>query len=119
MIKLRGHHLLCLQFFEGKGYDEQFVENVKKILQRMNKGERVKLVEGKDDICNSCPNWNNGKCMLDEKIEEKDKKVLKIFGFTVGEELLWNRVVQKFSSLSKKDFLNICKGCLWKNICFK
>ena len=28
MIKLRPHHLLCIEFFEGKGYDTKHIENM-------------------------------------------------------------------------------------------
>ena len=28
-LVLRGHHLLCLKGFQGYGYDDDFVENMK------------------------------------------------------------------------------------------
>ena len=31
MIKLRYHHLLCINYFKGYGYDEDFINNMKKI----------------------------------------------------------------------------------------
>lgn len=119
MIKLRGHHLICLQFFEGKGYSREFVENMRKIYERLKKGEKVKITEGKDDICSKCPNLKENKCFLEEKVEKKDKKVLKLFGLSSEEEIYWDEVVKIFQSFSKKDLINICKDCLWIDICLK
>ncbi len=119
MLRIRGHHLLCLQFFEGKGYSERFVNNMKNVVKRLRRGERIKIVRGKDDICSFCPHLNNGECTLDEKVYKKDKSVLKLFHLNSGDIVSWDRVVDIFKSLSKKDFLNICKECLWKDICFK
>lgn len=97
MIKLRGHHLLCLQFFEGRGYDKKFIENLKNILKRLNRGEKIKIVKGKDDICSACSySSNNERCRLYKRIEEKDKIVLRIFNLNAGEEISWDKVIQRF-----------------------
>ena len=43
---IRPHHLLCLQFFEGKGYSNGFVENMTKIHNEMlSKNPYVELTE--------------------------------------------------------------------------
>ena len=54
MLNLRGHHLICLNFFKGEGYDEVFIKNLEKILSKMEK-ENIKVVEDFDDVCKSCP----------------------------------------------------------------
>lgn len=46
-IKLRAHHLLCMRFFEGRGYSEAFVQNMAQVL----KAERCVITDGADDIC--------------------------------------------------------------------
>lgn len=34
-VRLRPHHLLCMQTFVGNGYSEAFVENMKQVLARL------------------------------------------------------------------------------------
>lgn len=50
-VKLRGHHLLCILTFVGHGYSRAFSDNYKAVVQRLNAGEPVVLVDGPDDIC--------------------------------------------------------------------
>ena len=50
-ITLRGHHLLCLLTFIGKGYSPEFVENMEEIADRLTHGAPVRLVSGPDQIC--------------------------------------------------------------------
>ena len=70
-LKLRGHHLLCLQGFQGYGYDEDFVENMCEI-NRLRKLEdtSIKVVNSPDDICKACPNLVDNKC-IDDKNNDK------------------------------------------------
>lgn len=91
---------------------------MKKIYDRL-KREKVKIIKGKDDICSKCPNLKENECFLDEKAEEKDNKVLKLFGLSSEEEIYRDEVVKIFKSFSKKNLINICKDCLWIDICFK
>ncbi len=54
---IRPHHLLCLQFFEGKGYSDDFVRQMAEIHRTLNKeNPQINIVEGVDDICKKCPN---------------------------------------------------------------
>lgn len=51
MIRLRGHHLLCVLTFEGAGYNAQFARNLTAIVDRINDGEEILIVDGPDVIC--------------------------------------------------------------------
>ena len=61
IMKLRGHHLICLQFFKGKGYSKIFVENTKRIVDFWENNS-AEIVKGADDVCNFCPFIKNGRC---------------------------------------------------------
>ena len=50
---IRPHHMLCMQFFEGKGYSDGFVASMAAIKEKLEKEDpQVEIVEGTDDVCN-------------------------------------------------------------------
>ncbi|MBT0569179.1 DUF1284 domain-containing protein [Curvibacter sp. CHRR-16] len=51
VVRLRGHHLLCLLTYIGKGYTPRFTAHFNRVLARIQAGEEVQLVSGPDDIC--------------------------------------------------------------------
>ena len=66
---IRPHHMLCLQFFEGKGYSDEFITNmadIKNILDREN--PYVEIVSGVDDLCVKCPNCIGENCKNEKNI---------------------------------------------------
>ncbi|MGI6020531.1 MAG: DUF1284 domain-containing protein [Lachnospiraceae bacterium] len=66
-IILRGHHLFCVPLFAGAGYSEQFIDNMKMIVNSVKSGNiRLAIVTGSDDICSCCPNLTeDGSCLSD------------------------------------------------------
>ena len=66
-IILRGHHLFCVPLFAGAGYSEQFIDNMKMIVNSVKSGNsRLAIVTGSDDICSCCPNLSeDGSCLSD------------------------------------------------------
>lgn len=120
-ITLRGHHLLCLQGFEGYGYNDEFVENMKKInTLRKDENATIKVVSKDDDICKACPNLKNNLCKdicEDKKIKSMDLKVLEKLPNekTFNSKELFEIVNKKFNSLNT--VTDICLGCKWWDIC--
>jgi len=49
--KLRGHHLICLNFFRGEGYSDDFIRNIYEVLKK----EKVEILAGPDEICLKMP----------------------------------------------------------------
>jgi uncharacterized protein len=67
VIKIRGHHLLCILTYVGKGYSDSFVNNFNNISKRLNGGALIRVVNEPDDICKGwglkgCPQPHNDRC---------------------------------------------------------
>ncbi len=125
VVPLRGHHLLCLCAFEGKGYDSKFVENMFRIYNelKLHPEKEIILIEQADPICFKCPNFSNGRCKIygkdhEANIVSRDRKVLEIIGLSPGVRLnnraLFKRLSQK---IRKDDIPSICGNCMWIDIC--
>ncbi len=117
MHKLRGHHLICLHFFKGRGYDEEFIENIKRILKNISK---IEVVEGPDDVCKCCP-YNIGVCNYspdsEKEVRELDSFALKLLKFEVGDVIDWDNLKQKLPFIVEEWRNKACKDCDWRNTC--
>ncbi|WP_088538825.1 DUF1284 domain-containing protein [Methanobrevibacter sp. 87.7] len=125
MLKIRGHHLLCLQGFQGYGYNKEFTENMTLIHKKIiNDEEYVKITSNIDDICKKCPNNNCEICInkdentkilkMDKIVLEKILKESKKDYYKASE--LFDLINNKLFT-SKKDIENICGGCKWYDVC--
>ena len=74
VVELRGHHLICLHFFRGEGYNKDFVENLRRIIEKAE-SEFVRVVNGADDVCKKCPYNVNGICNYSETSEEEVREL--------------------------------------------
>jgi len=52
-VRLRGHHLICLQFFRGEGYSPEFVENLAHVITNATESGAL-VVAGADRVCAAC-----------------------------------------------------------------
>lgn len=118
-IELRAHHGMCLNFFEGKGYSEDFTVHMQAIYDAMKGNPMLKVVVKEDVICQKCPNLQKGICETEELVREYDRKVLSNCGLTENSEISWN----EFSNLVKENIIaagkrkGICGNCQWTEIC--
>lgn len=119
IYRIRAHHGMCLAFFQGNGYSEEFTEHMGKIKQELEKNPRVRLADGTDDICAHCPHCVSGACRSAEKVAAYDRKVLALCGLEAGAELEW----KVFEGLVKKKILDqgkrkaVCGDCQWDSLC--
>jgi len=119
MIFLRGHHLICLHFFSGKGYDEVFIDNLKDIMKRIDE-EAIKITHGPDDVCRSCPHLKDNRCTYkkdaDEEVREMDKEALRLLNIE-GDSVYWNEIKNKIPLIFSEWYHNYCLDCNWLKVC--
>ena len=113
-IRLRPHHLLCTRAFKGKGYSPAFIENMRRVLNRLHTGCDITLVEGVDDICVPCPERIENRCKSEEKVSAFDAAVLsqlrlerKSYSYTEIDNIL-------NTQLTEPVYDCICCSCEWK-----
>nr|WP_302578825.1 DUF1284 domain-containing protein [Methanobrevibacter arboriphilus] len=142
VIYLRGHHLLCLQGYQGYGYDDNFKKNMENIISILkNEGSNVKVVLTKspDDLCEFCPNLKDRICIGESnntesnentknklmhsinnrKIVSMDSKVLRKANIKKKKEYLFSEAVILVNNSFKylKDAKRVCGKCEWKDKC--
>ena len=120
MIKLRPHHLLCLQGYEGKGYDDCFTKNMDKIYNDLNKDYSIlfQLKAHNDSICKYCPNKiNDFSCITDEKIMAMDNKVVSFFNLEPNKVYNFHDTIRFIKDeITYEIFESICSSCEWYNL---
>lgn len=115
--KLRPHHLICLQFYTGLGYDKKFIKNLDRVITFWENFP-VLVVEGPDDVCCVCPNLEDKGCKLgEEKIRAKDRMAKEFLG--IKEETLVEKswVRERIKGLIKDWLERSCKDCVWNKVC--
>lgn len=122
-IKLRAHHLICLHFFKGEGYSEEFILNLKNIVSHLEASEDIKIVDGMDDVCFPCPNNKGGLCFYkpgaEEEVRALDNLASRLLDLKAGEETSWPRIKSKLSHVLPEWKNLACEECNWKGTCFK
>ena len=122
-IKLRGHHLICLHFFTGEGYNFEFVANLRMVLGRAKSGEEIEICTGADDICRKCPHLKGESCLYnkdsDNEIRKMDKRAIKLLRLSAHDKVKWLEITNKIPEIIT-EWANIyCETCEWRKTCEK
>lgn len=116
---LRPHHGMCMAYFRGKGYSEEFVENMTQISKDLTQNPMVRLTDHADVVCSCCPNDCNGVCNAADKVSRYDNGVLEICGLRIGDCLEWKEfrrlVDERILDVGKRE--TICGDCEWNTLC--
>jgi len=123
MLKLRGHHLVCLHFFRGEGYSTEFIANLRKILKRAEIGEQIEAASEADDVCNICPYLKGQECFYtkesDPEIQEMDREALMLLELSGRDTVLWLDIRKKIPALFHRWSEEFCRACDWRRACEK
>ena len=122
-IKLRGHHLVCLHFFTGEGYNSEFIKNLKDILVRTKSGEELEVCSGEDDVCRRCPFLKDKKCSYDKhaenEIQKMDRDAMEFLRIEPSMKVTWVDIEERVKGIFKKWSAKYCKNCNWQSVCEK
>lgn len=119
ILKIRAHHFLCMQGFQGYGYNSSFTENMATIIDHIKNNCTVAIVNYCDDICKPCSNNINNTCKDFEKIKNMDDLVLEALKLNNNDIISTNETFKLVNETFKTidAAYKICNNCSWKNIC--
>ncbi|OGW40494.1 MAG: hypothetical protein A2Y97_10230 [Nitrospirae bacterium RBG_13_39_12] len=121
LLKLRGHHLICLHFFSGEGYSPEFVENLREILRESEDGKGIEVCKGADEVCKKCPYLKEEKCFYslnaEAGIREMDRRAVKLLGVKIGDRINWMGIWEKVPAIFVEWAKEYCNDCDWRKVC--
>lgn len=113
-VQLRGHHLLCLLGYRGKGYSEEFCANMTDVYEALRTGPEttVTIVSGPDKLCGACPEQHYH--CRNESVDRRDAAVLRRAGIVPGAAMRWSDIrAQIAERVAPEDLAVLCAGCQW------
>lgn len=120
MLLLRGHHLVCLHFFSGEGYDGVFTENLRNILARVEEGD-ITITSGADHVCRACLHLRGGRCEYTEEadtdIREMDQKAIDLLRLSDSVRVRWGAVRDSVRTIFPEWHSLYCTDCDWRGDC--
>lgn len=120
MTIFRGHHLICLHFFNGKGYNSEFIENLAAALGAAGDAG-IEVCYGADTVCRKCPSLREDACQYsqgaDKEIKTMDQMALTLLGAVPGDRLDWQQVREKLPGIFKEWRRAWCINCGWRRAC--
>lgn len=119
VYSIRPHHLLCLSFFEGKGYSPAFVEHTAALLRDLQRGGFATITEGADAVCRHCPHNQNGVCRTQDKVRRYDHAVLTRCELRPGQTYPWAELTRRAADaiIRPGQLPAICGDCEWHALC--
>lgn len=124
-VRLRGHHFVCLQFFRGEGYSDEFVENLTHVVDRVT-CEPALIVGGVDNVCAACPELGpDSRCASESaggeaEVLRIDELALQVLDASVGERLSLAEARERLEADATgvgSWRANACDGCSWERVC--
>jgi hypothetical protein len=120
-ISIRGHTLLCLQGFQGKGYSRAFVEQLAAIHSRLgdHPDQLVRVIDRPDEVCSACPHLSPSGCVLngagsEDEMSAQDRDVMARLGIKAGDTLPWRSILERIGgAVAGADLPDICGHCRW------
>ena len=124
MLALRPHHLLCCLTYIGKGYTAAFTANFNLIIQRLQQGEPITIVNGIDDICRPLCDTGDNHCQQ-ASVKQRDRLAAKQISqllsmpMSTGSLLQLDKVMigRLQHAFAAKLIRQACLACQWSPLC--
>ncbi len=123
-VRLRGHHLLCLLTFAGRGYNPAFTVNLEAVAARVADGAPVLVVTGPDDICAPLLAEDGAHCRQSGVLDRDRRAACAIAAFlgrcvAPGEvfSLDATTVARMRTGFASGALRAACAGCEWADFC--
>ena len=117
--QLRAHHGMCLAFFVGKGYSNEFTKFMGEMKEKLQYNPGIRIIGQTDIICSACPHNRQGNCESSDKVAAYDKQVLMRCGLSEGEIMPYldfeKKVYDNILIPNKRE--EICGDCCWNSLC--
>lgn len=117
--KIRAHHGMCIAFFQGKGYSNDFTAHMGEMIHKLESNPTICITAQTDAICRKCPNNIQGICETECKAAAYDRQVLWRCGLSDGMILPYadfkKSVYEHILLPGKRE--EICGTCQWSEIC--
>lgn len=121
MYHLRPHHLLCIQHYVGRGYDEAFTQHMDQVTEslRQHPDQLVQITAACDELCTACPNKEGDSCNSPDKVNNMDEAVRTLCKIQTGDVFTWEVVkdLAKKKILLNGSFEKVCGNCNWYELC--
>nr|WP_269582225.1 DUF1284 domain-containing protein [Roseibium sp. Sym1] len=123
-VSIRPHHLLCMLTYLGKGYTPDFVANYGTVIDRLNAGEDIRIVDGPDEICQPMLQEANCHCHNDS-VRSRDAQALEALGRLLGHPLTGVNCLVLDADTTEKlrhafaasKIREACDSCEWQDLC--
>lgn len=115
-IRLRGHHLLCLLGYRGKGYSDGFCANMTEVYEKLRRKPDtvIEIIEGPDEICRAFPADQPSHC-LNGSVFRKDRAILERLALAPGDAVRWRDVCDRVAvRVAPEDIAQLCSDCRWQ-----
>jgi hypothetical protein len=104
------------------GYSRSFVENFWRLLEILELGAEIEVVEGGDEVCEACPHFLNRRCLRspgsDALVRELDRRVTTKLKLRTGAKLSLTALIKIISSIPEDELREMCAGCEWREHCY-
>lgn len=125
LVRLRGHHLLCLLTYKGLGYSQEFVAGMTATAGRLIAGATVEIVEGPDDICEPLCRAEQHPHCHETTVPERDRRALSLIPsllgrrLAVGDRFVFDDQLRTHLRAAYRDgaFEQACTLCEWQPLC--
>jgi hypothetical protein len=116
IVKLRGHHLLCMLGYRGMGYSAEFSANMTQVYNQLREkpDTTIALIVGADDLCACYPTNAVSHCH-NQSVMERDAAVLERLGLQTGDVLQWQVILHKVrANIAPEHLEELCHTCHWR-----